>query len=489
MPAETETAPEGIAIIGMAGRFPGAAGIEEFWQNLTGGRETISTFSRDQLPAEEAASDADYVPRRGILEKPDWFDAGFFNIPPREAEAMDPQQRIFLETSWHALENAGCDPLQFPGSIGVFAGMSNSSWLQHRILHNRGLRQQVGYESAMICNEKDYLATRTAYKLNLRGPALNIYTACSTSLVAVCQAVQALQSYQCDAALAGGVSIKWPQERGYTAQEGSIYSPDGHCRPYDAAAAGTVFANGIGVVVLKRLEDALRDRDHIWAVIKGAALNNDGADKVSFTAPSVDGHAEVISLAHALAGVDPDTIGYIEGHGTATPMGDPIEVAGLTKAFRQGTERRNFCGLGSLKSNIGHMDAASGVAGLIKAALAVHHGQLPPTLHFNSANPALQLDNSPFFVVDRLQPWPDAGAPRRAGVSSFGVGGTNAHVVLEQAPALAGTAEDARPQIFTVSAKSPAALDTACDNLAGWLESHSSSLAVSWTRYIPLPVL
>ncbi len=505
MPAETDTPLDGIAIVGMAGRFPGAPDIDAFWRVLTEGRETITTFDRSTLPAEEPANDADYVPRRGILEKPEWFDAAFFNIAPREAEVMDPQQRVFLELAWHALENAGCDPQQFAGSIGVFAGMSNNSWLQHRVLPNRELRQQVGYENAMICNEKDYLATRTAYKLNLRGPALNIYTACSTSLVAVCQAVQALQSFQCDAALAGGISIKWPQERGFTAQEGSIYSPDGHCRPYDAAATGTVFSNGAGVVVLKRLEDAVRDGDHIWAVIKGAALNNDGADKVSFTAPSVDGHAEVISLAYALAGFEPDTIGYVEGHGTATPIGDPIEVAGLTKAFRQGTERTNFCGLGSLKSNTGHMDAASGVAGLIKATLAVHHAKLPPTLHFKSPNPALMLETTPFFVVDKLQDWKSNG-PRRAGVSSFGVGGTNAHVALEQAPATVAQASSlcgvsagfqpaeasagwkpaqnvtARMAVLPLSARSPAALDSICENLAAWLETQDARLAdVAWT--------
>ena len=258
MPTESPAPLEGIAIIGMAGRFPGAPDIESFWKVLTEGRETITTFDRSALPAEEPSHDADYVPRRGVLDRPEWFDAAFFNIAPREAETMDPQQRIFLETCWHALENGGCDPEQFHGSIGVFAGMSNNSWLQHRVLLNKELRAQVGYEAAMICNEKDYLATRTAYKLNLRGPALNIYTACSTSLVAVCQAVQALQSFQCDAALAGGVSVKWPQERGFTAQEGSIYSPDGHCRPYDAAATGTVFSNGIGVLLLKRHEDAVR---------------------------------------------------------------------------------------------------------------------------------------------------------------------------------------------------------------------------------------
>jgi amino acid adenylation domain-containing protein len=482
MPADPNTPLEGIAIVGMAGRFPGAASIDEFWQVLVEGRETITTFDRSVLPPEEPSGETDYIPRRGVIERPDWFDAAFFNIPPREAETMDPQQRVFLEACWHALENAGCDPAQYGGSIGVFAGMSNNSWLQHRVLPNRELRDQIGYETAMIANEKDYLATRTAYKLNLRGPALNIYTACSTSLVAVCQAVQALQSYQCDAALAGGVSVKWPQERGYTAQEGSIYSPDGHCRPYDAAATGTVFSNGLGVVVLKRLEDAVREGDHIWAVIKGAALNNDGAEKVSFTAPSVDGHAEVIALAQALAGFDPDSIGYVEGHGTATPIGDPIEVAGLTKAFRRGTERTAFCGLGSLKSNMGHMDAASGVAGLIKATLALHHRKLPPTLHFKSPNPSLQLDHTPFFIVDQLRDWNKQSQPRRAGVSSFGVGGTNAHVVLEETPASESVSATLGPQIIVVSAKSSAALDTACDNLASWFESHPDLFAdAAWT--------
>ena len=462
---------EGIAIVGMAGRFPGAETLSAFWENLTAGRETISTIPVEEIPTEENKLDPDYVPRRGVLEKPEWFDAAFFNINPREAEVIDPQQRLFLESCQHALEDAGCDPSRYPGAIGVYAGMSNSSWVQHQILPNAELRAQFGYEGTMIANEKDYLATRTAYKLNLRGPALNIYTACSTSLVAVCQAVQALQSYACDAALAGGVSVKWPQHRGYTAQEGSLYSPDGHCRPYDADSRGTVFSNGLGVVLLKRLEDAVREGDHVWAVIKGAALNNDGGGKASFTAPSVDGHAEVIALAQALANIDPDTISYVEGHGTATPIGDPIEVAGLTQAFRLSTGRKNFCGLGSLKSNTGHMDAAAGIGGLIKTTLALHHRQLPPTLHFKRPNPALNLEDSPFYIVDNRQAWTSA-PPLRAGVSSFGVGGTNAHVVLEEAPATAPSETPTRShQLLVLSAKTPSALTAACDNLATHLES------------------
>ena len=464
---------EGIAIIGMAGRFPGAETLAEFWDNLAAGRETISTLPLELIAREENKNDPDYVPRRGQIKDPEWFDAAFFNINPREAEVIDPQQRVFLEACHHALEDAGCDPTRFPGSIGVYAGMSNNSWLQHQILPNAELRAKFGYEGTMIANEKDYLATRTAYKLNLRGPALNIYTACSTSLVAVCQAVQALQSYACDAALAGGVSVKWPQDRGYTAQEGSIYSPDGHCRPYDADSRGTVFSNGLGVVVLKRLQDAVRDGDPIRAVIKGAALNNDGGDKASFTAPSIDGHAEVISLAHALANIDPDTISYVEGHGTATPIGDPIEVAGLTQAFRLGTARKNFCGLGSLKSNTGHMDAAAGIGGLIKTTLALQHRQLPPTLHFKRANPALGLENSPFYVVDKLQPW-ISDHLLRAGVSSFGVGGTNAHVIVEESPLVDPSSDPNRSrQLLVLSAKTPSALTAACEKLASYLEKES----------------
>ncbi len=482
MSADTLPSLEGIAIVGMAGRFPGAADIDAFWDNLTAGRETIRTFDLDAIPAEERKYDSDYVPRRGVIDRPEWFDAAFFNISPREAMVIEPQQRLFLESCWHALEHAGCDPQRFAGSIGVYAGMSNNSWFQREIFFNNTLRDQIGYETAMIANEKDYLATRAAYKLNLKGPALNIYTACSTSLVAVCQAVQGLLSYQCDAALAGGVSVKWPQNRGYTYLEGGILSPDGHCRSYDADAKGTVFSSGLGVVVLKRLEDAVRDGDTVWAVIKGAALNNDGGEKSSFTAPHSDAHAEVISLAHAIAGFEPESVSYIEGHGTATPIGDPIEVAGLTQAFRQGTERTGFCGLGSLKSNVGHMDAAAGVGGLIKTALALYHKQLPATLHYQKPNPALSLETSPFYVVDKLKPWVSDG-PLRAGVSSFGVGGTNAHCALQEAPALPASPQTRPEQIIVLSAKSAVALDEQAQLLAAAFDnSVSGNLSdIAWT--------
>ncbi|MBP7949465.1 MAG: amino acid adenylation domain-containing protein [Verrucomicrobiales bacterium] len=467
-----EPIPEGIAITGMAGRFPGAESVAEFWKNLVAGLESVSTIERDRIPDTEPKDDPDYVPRRGLLKDPEWFDAAFFGMNPKEAEATDPQQRLFLEECWHALEDAGVDPVSFRGSIGVYAGMSNNSYFQSQVEFNAELRTQAGAEAVMMGNEKDYLATRVAYKLNLRGPALNIYTACSTSLVSVCQAVAGLQSFQCDVALAGGVSVKFPQERGYLYQEGSIHSPDGHCRAFDERAQGTVFGCGVGVVTLKRLEDALRAGDRIYAVIKGAALNNDGSDKVSFMAPSVNGHAEVISLAHALADIAPASIGYIECHGTATPIGDPIEIAGLAQAFRAGgAEANGFCAIGSVKTNIGHLDAAAGVTGLIKTALSLHHRVIPASLHFTRPNPALGLENSPFFVNTTTRPWEAGDAPRRAGVSSFGVGGTNAHCVLEEAPAPAASSPGREEQVLVLSAASEPALTEMQGLLADWLET------------------
>lgn len=462
---------EGIAIVGMAGRFPGARNVAEFWRNLLAASETISTIAAPPPPGP-----GPHVPRRGLLDRPEWFDAAFFGISPREAEVMDPQQRVFLEECWTALEDAACDPARFAGAIGVYAGMSNNTYWRENVAHHPELIESVGWLTAMMGNEKDYLATRVAYKLNLRGPALNIYTACSTSLVAVCQAVQALLNFNCDVALAGGVSITFPHERGYTYDEGGILSPDGHCRAFDVSSAGTVFSNGAGVVVLKRLEDAVTAGDHIYAVIKGAALNNDGSDKVSFTAPSVEGHTGVITLAHALAGVDPRSIGYVEAHGTGTPLGDPIEIAGLTQAFRAGTEDTGFCAIGSVKTNIGHLDAAAGIAGLIKSALCIKHGKIPPSLHFTAPNPQLGLAGSPFFVADRLRDWPADGKPRRCGVSSFGVGGTNAHCVLEEFTEPEQRASkpmrDALPLIIPVSARTGTALATAAALLADHFEAN-----------------
>ena len=474
---------QGIAIVGLAGRFPGAQNVAEFWRNLVAGRETISQLTDEQLAAagfdaKALRADPNFVAARGVLDRPEWFDAAFFGITPKEAEVMDPQQRVFLEECWTALEDAGIDPARPPGAIGVFAGMSNNTYWRENAGTRPDLIESVGWLTAMMGNEKDYLATRVAYKFDLRGPAISLYTACSTSLVAVCQACTSLLNFHCDAALAGGISITFPQERGYETQEGGITSPDGHCRTFDTRSAGTVFSHGVGVVVLKRLADALDAGDQIYAVIKGHALNNDGAQKVSFTAPSVDGHTEVIAMAQALADFPPESISYVEAHGTATPLGDPIEIAGLTQAFRAGSDRRAFCAIGSVKTNIGHLDAAAGVAGLIKTALALRHRQIPASLHFTSPNPQLELESSPFFVQTALSDWPEGSTPRRAGVSSFGVGGTNAHVVLEEAPSILvppATANPEDPQLIVLSARSLRALEDATDHLVRYLRTHEEA--------------
>jgi amino acid adenylation domain-containing protein len=474
--------PDGIAIVGLAGRFPGARDAAEFWRNLSEGRDGIVRFSDEQLAANgydpaKLRSLPGYVGARGTIEKPEWFDRNFFSIPPKEAEVMDPQHRVFLEVAWEALEDAACDPSRYPGLIGVFAGMSNNTYYPYFVRQRRDLLDAVGIVSAVIANEKDFLTTRLAYKLDLRGPALNIQTACSSSLVTVCVACQNLLDHQCDVALAGGVSLTFPQDRGYFYQDGSMTSPDGWCRPFDERANGTVFSHGAGAVVLKRLADAIADGDHIYTVIKGHALNNDGGQKVGFAAPSVNGHTEVISLAQAVAGVSPDTISYIEAHGTATPLGDPVEIAGLTNVFRGTTEAKQFCALGSVKGNIGHCDAASGIASLIKLSLAFQNEQLPPTLHCEQPNPALHLEDSPFFLNTTLREWPRAEAPRRAGVSSFGVGGTNAHLVLEEAPQIAATRAPDSPQLLVLSAKTASALEKKAQALAAHLEASPASLA------------
>jgi amino acid adenylation domain-containing protein len=483
-PAEKAAKPrvEGIAIVGLAGRFPGARDARELWQNLAAGVERITRFSEAELLASGIPAnlirDPGYVPARATLDGADLFDASFFGFTPRDAELTDPQQRVFLECAWHALEDAALDPARFPGSVGVFAGSSLNTYLLDNIgSHRERLADFVAQFQAdgyplLIGSDKDYLATRVSYKLDLRGPSLTVQTACSTSLVAVVQAVGALLSHQCDAALAGGVSITFPQARGHLFQDGAILSKDGHCRAFDAAASGTVFGHGCGVVVLKRLSDAVRDNDHIYAVIKGAALNNDGAGKVSYTAPSVNGQADAIALAHALAGVTADTIDYVEAHGTATPLGDPIEVAALNQAFRATTDRHQFCKLGSVKTNFGHLEAAAGVTGLIKTALALEHAQIPPSLHFQKPNPQIDFSGSPFEVVTRLTPWERRAHPRRAGVSSFGVGGTNAHVVVEESPKSASVTAEPRPEVLLLSAKSAEALDSASTQLATHLHTH-----------------
>ncbi len=467
-----------VAIVGMAGRFPGAADVETLWKNLRGGVESISRFSLAELLAAGAdpaeVEHPDYVPARGAIDGADLFDAAFFGFTPREAELMDPQQRLFLECAWEALEDAGCDPGSYRGAIGLFAGASLSGYLGN--LYSRpDVLASAGEYPVLLGNDKDFLPTRISYKLDLRGPSVAVQTACSTSLVAVHLACQALLAGECELALAGGVSIKVPLQAGYLYREGGILSPDGHCRAFDADARGTVNGSGLGIVVLKRLDDALADGDAIVAVIRGSAINNDGAAKVGYTAPSVDGQAAVIAEALAVAGVDPATIGYVEAHGTGTQLGDPIEIAALSQALGGG-ERREPCAVGSVKTNLGHLDAAAGVAGLIKAALAVHHGQIPPSLHFERPNPAIDFAASPVRVAARLLDWDAGESPRRAGVSSFGIGGTNAHVILEQAPAAAAIGDavgDAGDHhLLLLSARSAEALERATQRLAGHLERH-----------------
>ena len=478
--------PDGIAVIGLAGRFPGASDVRGFWRNLCAGVESITRFKPDDLEdAFSAAQRADpaYVAARPVLNGIEMFDAGFFGMHPREAALTDPQHRVFLECCWEAFEDAGHDPAGT--NTGVFSGCSMPTYFLRHVCADRPSMEafvsgyQVDSYQHLLGALGDVLATRVSYKLDLRGPSMTVQTACSTSLVAVAQACQSLLLEQCDMALAGGVSITVPQQRGYRHTEGGMVSHDGHCRPFDADASGTVFGSGCGVVLLKRLADALRDGDRIYALVKGAALNNDGSGKAGFTAPSIDAQAAVIATAHAIAGIEADSISYVECHGTATPLGDPIELAGLSKAFRETTDATRFCAIGSVKGNVGHLDAAAGVTGLIKTVLALHEGVIPPTMHFRSPNPRLGLDGSPFFVADRLLPWTAAATPRRAGVSAFGVGGTNAHVVLEAAPAVPpANPRDQQPHLLVLSARSKAALAQARAALAERLaENDLPSLA------------
>ena len=461
-----------IAIIGMSGRFPGASGVDVFWNNLRNGKESIARFSAEQLAADGVPAamlgNPRFVNAGGALDGIDLFDAGLFGYSPREAEIIDPQHRIFLECAWESFEHAGYNPFSYNGLIGVYAGAGPGTYLERLKTHPE-LVALLGQFQLSIGNEKDHLTTRVAYKLDLHGPAVTTQTTCSSSLVAVVLACQGLLTRQCDMALAGGVSIVIPQRTGYLYTEGGILSPDGHCRAFDANARGAVGGNGCGIVVLRRLDDALADGDRVHAVITGAAINNDGSRKVGYTAPSVDGQAEVITRALAMAGLNADQIGYVEAHGTGTPLGDPIEVAALTEVFRAATSRSGYCALGSVKTNVGHLDAAAGVTGLIKAVLAIEHCQIPPTLHFREANPALNLATSPFFVNRELRDW---NGTRRASVSSFGIGGTNAHVVIEQKPPLKPVGAGREHQLIVLSARTSAALEAVTDNLARYLRAN-----------------
>ena len=473
---DKHAASAGIAIIGMACCFPGAKNIAEFWHNLRDGVESVAFFSDDELAAAgvdpTALADPNYVKAGCILDNVELFDAQFFGFTPREAEIMDPQHRLFLMCAWEALENAGYDPEAYPGLIGTYAGTGTNSYLLNNLRANRHRIEALDAFETTLLSAKDFVTTRVAYELNLRGPAVTVQTACSTSLVAVHMACQSLLHYQCDITLAGGVSVKSPHKKGYVYQEGMILSPDGHCRAFDARAQGTVIGSGVGIVVLKRLADAIADNDCVYAVIKGSAINNDGAAKIGYTAPSVDGQAAVIAMAQAIAGIEPETISYIEAHGTGTPLGDPIEIAGLTQAFRGHSRKSGFCAIGSVKTNIGHTDAAAGAAGLIKTVLALQHQLLPPSLHFETPNPQIDFANSPFYVNTRLTPWESNGTPRRAGVSSFGIGGTNAHMVLEEAPATAPSSPSRPWQLLLLSAKTSTALATTTANLVTHLQRH-----------------
>jgi amino acid adenylation domain-containing protein len=467
-----------IAIVGMAGRFPGARDVAELWRNLRAAQEAVRFPAAEEFAARglDAARLADpaWVKAVSQMEGFDCFDELFFGVNPREAELMDPQHRVLLECAWEALESAGYDPQATAGRVGVYAGATLSTYL---LFHLVGNPRAAGADPLQVVlgNASDALVTRVSYKLNLRGPSHSVQCACSTSLVAVHTAAQALLNEECDVALAGGVSIQADAGLGYRYVPGSVVSPDGHCRAFDAAAQGAIFGSGVGLVVLKRLEDAVKDRDTIRAVILGSAVNNDGSVKVGFTAPGVEGQAAVISEALAVAGIDPTTVAYIEAHGTGTALGDPIEIQAVTRAFREYTDRERFCAIGSVKSNLGHLDVAAGVTGLIKTVLALENAELPPSLHYEQPNPRIDFDSAPVYVNAALAPWPVSAddEPRRAGVNSFGLGGTNAHVVLEQAPELAAAVHSRPWQLLTLSARTAETLAAAGSRLAARLAEPS----------------
>lgn len=451
-----------IAVIGMAVRVPGANTIEEFWENLVNGKESIRFFSDDELDKslpKELINNPNYVKARGILEDIDMFDTAFFGMTPKSAEMMDPQQRIFLELAWEALEDAGYADLRKPQAIGVFAGCSHNSYYTKNILQHPNLINQMGEFQVLTLNDKDYLSSRTAFAFNLKGPAVTVQSACSTSLLAITQAVDSIRKGQCTMALAGGIAINPPTKSGHIYQEGAIFSKDGHCRPFDHQATGTVFSDGGGAVILKSRDQAIKDGDHIYAIIKGTGISNDGNNKGSFTAPSADGQAESIKMALLDGAISPSSIGYVEAHGTATPLGDPLEIEGLKLAFGS-VSKKQYCYIGSVKSNFGHLTVAAGVAGFIKSCLSLYHQQIPPSINYTTPNPIINFHETPFTVAHELTPWKTTQV-RRAGVSSFGIGGTNVHVVLEESPKKVMVEQtDARPfHLINWSAKT----ETSCN--------------------------
>ncbi|MGW6935777.1 type I polyketide synthase [Lentzea sp. NPDC054927] len=469
-----------VAVIGMCGRFPGAPDVARFWRRLRAGDDMLTDFTEAELAAagapERVLKDRAYVRRAPILPDAFDFDHEFFGYTQREAKLLDPQQRILLEVAWELLETIGYSGGADDQAIGVFAGASMNTYLTNAVAR---ACDPLGYHGTelMIANDKDYLTTRISYKLGLRGPSVNVQTACSTSLVAVHMAVQSLLSGECDIALAGGVSVIVNSYPGYFFSEGMILSPDGRCRPFDADGAGTTFGDGAGLVALKRLAEAIEDGDQVLAVVKGSAINNDGSDKIGYTAPGISGQRAVISEAQAVADVDSDTITYVEAHGTATTLGDPVEFTALTEAFVDGGARQGQCALGSVKANVGHLAAAAGVTGFIKAVLALRHGEIPGHPYFTRPNPRIDLAGSPFHINTLPMAWPSGDTPRRAGVSSFGIGGTNAHVVLEEAPVLPDRPPSGGPQLLAVSARSETALRELAGRLADVLESDAPDLA------------
>ncbi len=475
----TRSAPldlDAVAVIGMAGRFPGASSVAELWRNQLAGIESITFFTDEELAAagipKSLITSPDYVPARGALEHPELFDADFFGLSPREAEVMDPQIRHFLECAWHACEDAGYDIQATPDRVGVYAGSGMSTYFLSNLQHRPDLAQRVGAMQIRLGNSADFLPTWAAYKLNLKGPAVAVQTACSTSLAAVHFACQAVLDGECSLALAGGVSIPVPLVGGYPYQEGGVASPDGHCRTFDAEARGSVPGSGVGVVVLKGLGDALADGDDIRAVIRATAISNDGAQRVGFTAPGVEGQVQVIAEALALADVPPETVRFVEAHGSGTSLGDPIEMAALNRVFGRDAPSRNHCAVASIKSAIGHLDSAAGVAGLIRTVCGLQHKTLPPSLNFERPNEAIDFSAGPFYVNTKASPWPtEADTPRRAGVSSFGIGGTNVHAVLEEAPPVPASALSRPWQHLVLSARSESALEAARVDLLAYLRS------------------
>lgn len=487
MTSNSELPPNAIAVVGMAARLPGANTLSAFWDNLRRGEESIVTLAEDDLLAEgipeKTLSNHAYVRRAALMDGIDEFDADFFGFTPQAARSTDPQHRLFLQTAFHAIEDAGYDPAEIDGTVGVYATSTTSGYLLHNIMSNRDpnvvMGQGITFDMVELSmqNDKDYLATKVAYALNLRGPALSVQTACSSALVAVHLACQSILNGECELALAGGASLRIPHHVGYWYAPGSMVSPTGHCRPFDARSDGTIFGSGVGVVVLKALQDAVDDGDRIHAVIRGSALNNDGSTKMTYAAPTAAGQADVIAEAHAIAEVDASEISYIETHGTGTPLGDPIEIEGLRQAFAVSDEpRQGPCYVGSVKSNIGHLESAAGIASLIKAILCLKHRAIPATLHYTSPNPELHLDRGPFRVRSEYGPWEWDGV-LRAGVSSFGVGGTNAHVVLEEAPAVPASTQASGPQVLLMSARSTEALDSSRAALAAELSTGDVDLA------------